>query len=89
MYKLSYNASNPALSTSDGRPWNAYFNSKRGGFSGIRRRASCKDRQDVRMKCAGLNDSMEKKTELTLRKEMGLNFATVATQRLKTNHVLL
>ena len=26
---------------SDGRPWNAYFNSKRGGFSGIRRRASC------------------------------------------------
>lgn len=41
VYKLSYNASNPALSTSDGRPWNAYFNSKRSGFSGIRRRASC------------------------------------------------
>ena len=27
---------------SDGRPWNAYFNSKRGGFSGIRRHALCK-----------------------------------------------
>ena len=42
MYKLSYNASIPALSTSDGRPWNAYFNSKRVGFSGIRKHASCK-----------------------------------------------
>lgn len=42
VYKLSYYASNPALSTSDGRPWNPYFNSKRGGFSGIRRHALCK-----------------------------------------------
>ena len=48
-----------------------------------------KDHQDIRMKCAGLKDSMEKKTELTSRKEMGLKFARVATQRLKMHLVLL
>ncbi|KAJ7391539.1 hypothetical protein OS493_017233 [Desmophyllum pertusum] len=42
VFKLRYNANSPANSTSDGRPWNAYFNSKRSGFNGIRRRASCK-----------------------------------------------
>ena len=42
VFKLRYDASSPASSTSDGRPWNAYFNSKRSGFHGIRRRASCK-----------------------------------------------
>ena len=42
IFKLKYNAASPPSSTSDGRPWNAYFNSKRGGFKGIRRRATCK-----------------------------------------------
>lgn len=42
VFKLRYNASSPASSTSHGLPWNTYFNSKRSGFNGIRRRASCK-----------------------------------------------
>lgn len=42
IFKLRYNAASPASSTADGRPWNAYFNSKRSGFKGIRRRATCR-----------------------------------------------
>jgi len=42
VFKLKYNAKNPASTLSDGRPWKDYYNSKRKGFTGIRRRANCK-----------------------------------------------
>ena len=42
VFKLKYNAKNPVSTLSDGRPWRDYYNSKRSGFTGIRRRANCK-----------------------------------------------
>ena len=42
VFKLKYNAKNAASTLSDGRPWKDYYNSKRSGFTGIRRSANCK-----------------------------------------------
>ena len=45
VFNLKYNAKSPASTLADGRPWNAYYNSKRSGFTGIRRRTTCKGSQ--------------------------------------------
>ena len=41
VYEVSYDPKNIMSSSKDGRPWNAWHTSKRNGFVGIRRVASC------------------------------------------------
>ena len=73
VFKMKYNADSPASTLSDGRPWNAYYNSKRSGFSGIRRRATCKGSQRCTNEMCWYRKKYGKANQVNFEKQNGVS----------------